>query len=65
MRPETPHIEDEIIRFLERRSGTFDLLGEMANRDAFHAPEIAIRLRAEKPASLAGFANPFPPIRFL
>jgi hypothetical protein len=60
-----PRGAEEIVRFLERRSGTSDLSGEMANRDAFHAREIAIRLRVAKPASLGGFANSFPPIRFL
>jgi len=28
-------VEEEIIQFLERRSGTFDLYGEIANGDAF------------------------------
>jgi hypothetical protein len=28
-------VEEEIIQFLERRSGTFDLYGEIANSDAF------------------------------
>jgi hypothetical protein len=35
VRLETPRSEAEIIRFLERRSGTFDLFAEIANRDAF------------------------------
>jgi hypothetical protein len=35
LRLETPRGEEEIVRFLERRSGTFDLFGEIANRDAF------------------------------
>jgi hypothetical protein len=31
----SPLSEEEIVRFLERRSSTFDLFGEIANRDAF------------------------------
>jgi hypothetical protein len=30
LRLETPHSEEDIIRFLERRSGTFDLFGKVA-----------------------------------
>ena len=28
-------VEEEIIRFLERRAGTFDVYGQIANGDAF------------------------------
>jgi hypothetical protein len=46
-------IEEEIIRFLERCSGTFDLYGEIATNDAF------IRYCFENPADADAFHRQF------
>ena len=47
-------VEEEIIQFLERRAGTFDVYGEIANSDAFIRYRFAHLADAE--AFLAQFA---------
>jgi hypothetical protein len=49
--------EAEIIRFVERRSGTFELSAN--GRDAFHAREIAIRLRGGETSVTCGLCDLF------
>ena len=48
-------VEEQIIRFLERRSGTFDLYGEIATGDAF------IRYCFEQSADADAFHGRFAP----
>jgi hypothetical protein len=48
-------VEEEIIRFLERRAGTFDVYGQIANGDAF------IRYRFARLADAQAFHVQFAP----
>ena len=48
-------VEEEIIRFLERRAGTFDVYGQIANGDAF------IRYRFARLADAQAFHAQFTP----
>jgi hypothetical protein len=48
-------VEEEIIRFLERRAGTFDVYGQIANGDAF------IRYRFARLADAEAFHEQFAP----
>jgi|GraSoi_2013_40cm_1033754.scaffolds.fasta_scaffold108987_2 hypothetical protein len=48
-------VEEEIIRFLERRAGTFDVYGQIANGDAF------IRYRFARLADAQAFHAQFGP----
>jgi hypothetical protein len=48
-------VEEEIIRFLERRAGTFDVYGQIANGDAF------IRYRFARLADAEAFHAQFAP----
>jgi hypothetical protein len=59
LRLETPRSEEEFVRFLERRSGTFDQFGEIANRDAFILAKSQSVWEPQDEVSLAGFASPF------
>ena len=48
-------VEEEILRFLERRAGTFDVYGQIANGDAF------IRYRFARLADAEAFHVQFAP----
>ena len=48
-------VEEEIIQFLERRAGTFDVYGQIANGDAF------IRYRFARLADAQAFHAQFTP----